>query len=138
MTMTKLRSASLKQLLLEHKVKAQHDVNSRVREGRTRSRDVGDSLDSSDADIQTDMDLALAQMRAATVERIDQALVRLKSGSYGLCLECGEDIAERRLRAVPFAVRCHACEQEREADHKRVAVAAQRNRASLSPEPLGT
>ena len=42
--------------------------------------------------------------------RIDDALVRLDAGQYGSCLECAREISERRLRALPFAVRCQACE----------------------------
>jgi DnaK suppressor protein len=140
MTITKTRSAALRQMLLDHKRERQVDVEGRVREGRApRARDVGDSLDSSDADIQNSLEFALLQMRAAAVAKIDEALVRLDSGRYGSCAECGEDIAERRLRALPFAVRCHDCEGQREADHAPAAHAAQhRGRTTLFPDSAGT
>jgi DnaK suppressor protein len=54
-------------------------------------------------------------MRVETIERIDAALARLEAGQYGLCTECGADISEARLRALPFAVRCVDCEESREA-----------------------
>jgi RNA polymerase-binding transcription factor DksA len=44
-------------------------------------------------------------MRAETVRRIDAALGQLEAGS---CVECAKEIAERRLRALPFAVRYQA------------------------------
>lgn len=139
MTMSKTRSSALRQVLLTHKLKGQHDVDSRVREGRTaRARDVGDSLDSSDADVQSGLDFSLLQMRAATVARIDQALVRLDAGQYGSCVECGKDIAAQRLRVLPFAVRCHECEAEREAEQGYAGVAPlQRGGATLFPERIG-
>jgi len=139
MTMTKTRAASLRQVLLDHQHKRQVDVEGRVREGRApRTRDVGDSLDSSDADIQNGLDFALLQMRAATLKRIDEALVRLDSGQYGTCAECGEDIAERRLRALPFAVRCHECEAEREAAHGHAGTTDHhRGRTTLFPDGAG-
>jgi DnaK suppressor protein len=138
--MTKTRSAALRHVLLDHKRKRQSDVEGRVREGRApRSREVGDSLDNSDADIQSALDFALLQMRAATLSRIDEALLRLDSGHYGTCAECGDDIAEPRLRALPFAVRCHMCEKEREAEHGRGNEAGQpRGRTTLFPDSVGT
>ena len=36
----------------------------------------------------------------------------LDEGRYGHCYECGDEIAEARLRALPFAVRCKDCEEE--------------------------
>jgi DnaK suppressor protein len=45
---------------------------------------------------------------------IDAALQRIGEGTYGECFECGEKITEARLKALPFAVRCRACEEARE------------------------
>jgi DnaK suppressor protein len=42
-------------------------------------------------------------MRADTLARVDEALVRLDAGKYGSCVECDGEISERRLRALPFA-----------------------------------
>jgi RNA polymerase-binding transcription factor DksA len=39
------------------------------------------------------------------------------AGVYGRCVECGRDIAERRLGALPFAARCQACVGRREHLH---------------------
>ena len=140
MTMTKTRSAALRQVLLDHKRKRQSEVEGRVREGRApRTREVGDMLDSSDADVQSSLDFSLLQMNADTLTRIDEALARLDMGRYGTCTECGEEIAERRLRALPFAVRCHECESGREAEHGQGKLdGVQRGRATLFPDSVGT
>ncbi len=61
-----------------------------------------------------DMDLALVQMEAATLRRINEALTRLDQGCYGVCGECGESISEARLRALPFAVLCRDCQEKTE------------------------
>ena len=139
MTMTKNRSAALRQVLLDHKRKRQGEVEGRVRDGRApRTREVGDMLDNSDADVQNNLDFALLQMNADTLKRIDEALARLDVGQYGTCIECGEDIAERRLRALPFAVRCHECESGREAERAHGKVDGnQRSRAVLFPDSAG-
>lgn len=108
------RMAGLKRMLNERRREVQGDVQSRVREGRADRPKVGDEIERSDADLQGDLDLALLQMTAETLIRIDEALVRLDAGNYGSCLECAGEIANLRLRALPFAVRCLPCEQRLE------------------------
>jgi RNA polymerase-binding transcription factor len=68
----------------------------------------------SDVDLQEDLELAVVQMKLETLKQIDAALIRLDAGFYGRCIECGDDIAAARLRALPFAVRCLECEGARE------------------------
>ena len=41
--------------------------------------------------------------------RIVAALARIDEGEYGYCLQCGEDIAERRLELNPTVVTCISC-----------------------------
>jgi RNA polymerase-binding transcription factor DksA len=45
----------------------------------------------------------------ATVTEIDQALERIDSGTYGLCVGCGSEIPSERLQAVPWAALCVPC-----------------------------
>ena len=115
-----IRKAELRQMLIERRRAMQDEVQSRIRDGRIdRHQEVSDDLEHSDADSQGDIELALLQMRADTLARVDQALVRLDAGKYGWCVECDGEIAERRLRALPFAVRCQACEGRREQEQTR-------------------
>ena len=76
-----------------------------------KQNEVLDAVESSEADIQEDIEFALIQMKSETLNKINDALVRLEQGDYGNCFECGEEIAEKRLRALPFAVRCKDCEE---------------------------
>ena len=41
---------------------------------------------------------------------VEEALDRLKAGDYGICLACDEPIAEKRLRALPWARYCVTCQ----------------------------
>lgn len=43
------------------------------------------------------------------IRAIEAALKRVADGSYGICVACGEEIAEERLDAVPYAPRCRNC-----------------------------
>ena len=42
---------------------------------------------------------------------IEEALNRLRDGIYGLCIDCGQPIPEKRLEAIPWAVRDRACQE---------------------------
>ena len=112
---TTARSAELRRMLIGRRSELQAEVESGIRSGRSgRPKEGGDNLEDSDAAVQGDIALSLLQMRAEMLARIELAIVRLDAGRYGSCAECDEDITERRLSALPFAVRCQACEQRRE------------------------
>ncbi len=64
---------------------------------------VNDSLDLSVSDLNTEIALRLGERSSKVVADIDQALLRMKEGNYGVCIRCGEPINERRLEAVPTA-----------------------------------
>jgi DnaK suppressor protein len=46
---------------------------------------------------------------------IDRALKKVYSGEYGKCENCGEEISEKRLEAIPWAKLCIQCKREEEA-----------------------
>ena len=101
---------------------------SMVRAERASTNTVGvlDEGEVADVDLQEDIELSLIQIKQETIERIDAALAQLEAGHYGRCVECGEDISEARLRALPFAVRCVECEETREAAARRRQVLERR------------
>jgi len=59
-------------------------------------------------------EISIMEMRNRVRQQIDEALVRLGEGNYGLCSDCGVEISEKRLKAVPFARRCVACQEKQE------------------------
>jgi RNA polymerase-binding transcription factor len=142
MTDTVIRNAELRHMLSDRRREMQDDVHGRIRGGRRRTdrpNDVGDELEHSDADNQGDIDFTLLQMRAETLTRIDEALLRLDAGEYGSCVECAGEISGRRLRALPFAVRCQACEQRREQAQGHARRLGQRRGSfSLFPDVVGS
>jgi DnaK suppressor protein len=62
-----------------------------------------------DALQQQAMARATHQRSALELQRIEAALVRIRTGDYGCCLKCGEDIAKKRLQADPGALSCITC-----------------------------
>jgi DnaK suppressor protein len=135
--MNRDRYAELKNILEERRREIMGQVQDKIRDVRTEGANnpavgVLDAVESSEADIQDDIEFALIQMKAETLHKIEEALRRLDEGTFGYCFECGEEIGERRLRALPFAVRCKDCEEAREtAQQRERLMQARRGAASL-------
>jgi DnaK suppressor protein len=134
----KTRYSDLKQMLDERRREIQAEVQGKMRGVREEGtwggklNEVLDAVESAEADIQEDLEFALVQMKSETLNKINDALVRLEQGTYGNCFDCGEEIAQKRLRALPFAVRCKDCEEAREnAQQRERQLQARRGTSSL-------
>src|SRR5947209_4288554 len=132
------RYSELKQMLQARRREIQAEVQGKMRGVREEGtwggklNEVLDAVESAEADIQEDLEFALVQMKSETLNKINDALARLEQGDYGYCFDCGEEIAEKRLRALPFAVRCKDCEEAREtAEQRERQLAARRGSSSL-------
>jgi len=123
-SMAKARYAELKGILEGRRREILSEVQEKMRDVRAEGasgegQGVLDSAEASEADIQDDIEFALIQMKSETLHKINEALARLDEGTFGYCFECGDEISERRLRALPFAVRCKDCEEAREVAEER-------------------
>jgi len=132
------RYTELKRMLDDRRRELQAEVQGKMRGVREEGtwggklNEVLDAVESAEADIQEDLEFALVQMKSETLNKINDALIRLEQGTYGNCFECGEEIAEKRLRALPFAVRCKDCEAAREvAEQRERQLAARRGSTGL-------
>ncbi len=72
--------------------------------------EVADTGDESVAMLVTDLNNTMAQRHVDEVRAIDNALAQIHAKEFGLCADCGGDIAYGRLKAFPTAVRCTACQ----------------------------
>jgi DnaK suppressor protein len=130
------RYSELRQMLDERRREIHAQVQGKMRGVREEGtwggklNEVLDTVESAEADIQEDLEFALVQMKSETLNKITDALVRLEQGTYGNCFECGDEIGEKRLRALPFAVRCKDCEEARETAEQRERQLASRGRTS--------
>lgn len=91
--------------------------------------EVRDVEEQSVDDFVQEVDFALMQMKSETLRKIDEAIQRLEQGRYGICVECGIEIAPARLQAVPFAAACRSCQEAKESED-----AAQRDALSQELE----
>ena len=71
---------------------------------------VKDSVDLSVQDLNKEIALRLGERSSQLVADIDQALLRMKEGGYGICARCSKPIDERRLEALPTARYDAACQ----------------------------
>ena len=136
--MSASRYTELKRMLDDRRRELQAEVQGKIRGVREEGtwggklNEVLDAVESSEADIQDEIEFALIQMKSETLNKINDAVQRLDHGDYGYCFDCGEEIAEKRLRALPFAVRCKDCEEAREvAEQRERQQAARRGSSSL-------
>ena len=65
---------------------------------------VKDVADQSVKDVSQEIEYRLSERASQAVADIDQALLRIDEGSYGVCARCGKEIPERRLDALPTAL----------------------------------
>jgi DnaK suppressor protein len=67
-----------------------------------------------------DDEIAVVMMdrRARELEEVSRALEDLEAGQYGICRDCGVPIPPARLKALPFATRCVACQSALETERR--------------------
>jgi DnaK suppressor protein len=135
--MSTTRGTDLQQMLETRRCELQSDLDAKLRDVRENSGYEGemlgglDAAETSDVDLQQDIDIALLEMKAEALGHVKDALARLASGAYGQCAECGAEISQQRLTALPFALRCRTCEEERESGTRQSRLAERRAGASL-------
>ena len=106
----KKRQHFKKLLLAELRRHAQHIDDEQARALDITNDDMKDS-DHALHDVIQELALKLSDNESKMVADIDQALLRMEEGSYGMCVRCGREIDERRLEAVPTARYDAACQE---------------------------
>jgi DnaK suppressor protein len=73
--------------------------------------------DWAEADLLNDTEIALLGTELSELRDIDSALLRIKAGTYGTCVDCGDPIPPERLQAQMIAQRCIACQMKADKRH---------------------
>lgn len=99
---------------LANKLHAQHDaimqhLNALDQQTRTPDGDDAQQLDGAH-----EVDTTLSEIAQIELNQIDQALLRVSSRDYGVCVNCGAEIPLPRLQAKPQAARCLECQAQLE------------------------
>jgi DnaK suppressor protein len=72
----------------------------------------GDMADQASGNNEVHIQLKLKQTDAKILQAIEEALSRIDKGTYGVCRDCGEQIAEARLHAIPWTRVCISCKEK--------------------------
>jgi DnaK suppressor protein len=83
----------------------QSDINSRQ----------GDLADQASGNNEVHIQLKLKQTDAKILQAIEEALLRIDKGVFGVCRDCGEPIAPARLEAIPWTRVCKTCKEKQNA-----------------------
>ncbi|MEE8285387.1 MAG: TraR/DksA C4-type zinc finger protein [Gammaproteobacteria bacterium] len=81
---------------------------------RRSAREVQDRGDEANTDQWREANAAMIDHHVDEISGIQAALSRVDSGTYGLCVDCGESIGFQRLQAYPSANRCLECQSKAE------------------------
>ena len=109
----------LRQNLLEMKNKLVTEIDSELKAEREGNKDEGmDTYDLASEERDREINFILSDRERVKIKQIDDALVRLEDGSYGVCKSCGLEVAEERLEAMPFTRLCRDCQQDMEREAK--------------------
>lgn len=118
-----LLSAQRNEFLRKQLIKKREEI---IREAKTEiakyitgeaNQLVETALDEGDwsvIDVSTDISLKRLETHRQGLLGIDEALLKLREGTYGVCEECGNDIFAERLKVMPFAIFCRECQERRE------------------------
>ena len=75
----------------------------------------GDMADQAAGNNEVHIQLKLKQTDAKILQAIEEALYRMEKGTYGICRDCGEEIAPARLNAIPWTRVCITCKEKQSA-----------------------
>lgn len=81
---------------------------------KIQSDDLADEADLANSTINQQITFSIREKEMAKLRRIDAALGRIEEGVYGICMESGEEIEEKRLKTQPWTEFCIEVAEERE------------------------
>ncbi len=71
----------------------------------------GDLVDQANSDAEAELQVRLHQSDARLLQAIEDALARIRRGTFGVCQACKQPISRVRLEAVPWTRHCRECKE---------------------------
>ncbi len=81
-------------------------------EDLARPSDIGDEGDRADTERTHEVSILLSVRDKEKLDAVEEALERVREGTYGVCEECGDEIGGGRLKAMPLAKSCVTCQSQ--------------------------
>jgi len=106
----------MRALLLKMKEDTLFEINKALKSGSDipTNEPSGDIYDQASSERDRELGLLLNDREREKLRNIDEALLKIEDGEYGICEECEEDIPLGRLKIVPFARYCVKCKADLE------------------------
>jgi DnaK suppressor protein len=110
------RNDEMKALLLKLKEETLKEINKTLKSSSDLpgGEPSGDIYDQASSERDRELGLLLSDREREKLRNIDEALMRIEEGEFGICEECGCEIPIGRLRVVPFAHCCVRCKEDLE------------------------
>jgi len=96
-------------------IEAEHTLNNKI---STEKESFPDPTDQAVAEHDNNFLLRLRGREQKLLKKIDEAISRIDSGTYGVCESCGGEISYKRLEARPVTTLCIDCKTKQEEDEK--------------------
>lgn len=107
----KVNFKMIKKELLERKVELEERLN-RLSKEKVTNDIVQDPGDMAATSTMESLKISLQDGEKREYDRILQALAKIEDGTYGICIDCGRTIGEKRLRSNPNSSRCLMCQEQ--------------------------
>lgn len=106
----------MKAILLKMKEDTLKEISKAMKSGSDvkSGEPSGDIYDQASSERDRELGLLLGDREREKLRNIDEALLKIEEGEYGICEECEEDIPLGRLKVVPFARYCVKCKADLE------------------------
>jgi len=119
--MRKREKDKFRNLLLQLRKEITREIQQGVQENREGGAGDGrDTYDIASDERDREISLLLTDRERRKLQQIDDALHRIDTEEYGVCEECGGEIATGRLEAMPFSRLCVTCQSEYEQTQRTV------------------
>lgn len=93
-------------------------ANKTVSDMTSQKENLPDPTDRATLESDRNFELRIRDRERKLIGKINEALERIETKEYGICEDCGEDIAEERLKARPVTTLCIDCKKKQEQDEK--------------------
>ncbi len=112
---------SAKKTLAKMKKDIFKEIDAGIKEGSSKDSTEyrGDNYDIASSERDRELMYMLGDRERKKVREIDNALLKIKEGTYGVCDECGEPISKKRLKIIPYSNLCINCQSRAEEEEKK-------------------
>ena len=117
--LTQEQVEEIRRTLLQQREKLLESAREQIRDPSNVAFEGGDEIDRADLEEERYLTFRIKGREARLIHKIDYALMKIESGTYGVCENCGAEIPFERLRARPVTTMCFECkelEEEQEND----------------------